>query len=276
MKQYTICLSIAGSDPSGGAGVQADLKTFSALGCYGQAVVAALTVQNTAEVRSCHKLPAAWVGDQIEALFEDVMPQAVKIGMLGDAAMVRKVTEMVKKYHPPFVVVDPVMASTSGAELLSCEARGVMLRELLPLADLVTPNLPELRMLTEWKEEPQLSAMARMLSEACGGVAVLAKGGHSHLPADDGRVVDYLYYKGNVRAYAAKRVATKNTHGTGCTLSSAIAAYVALGNPLPRAVRMAKNYLTRALAAGADCQGWRGPGPVNHFFQPRKQAIYDF
>lgn len=276
MKRYTICLSIAGSDPSGGAGIQADLKTFSALGCYGQAVIAALTAQNTEGVRSCYNLPPSFVGQQIEAIFEDCMPQSVKIGMLGDMQTVHKVAQLIDQFQPPFVVIDPVMISTSGMKLLSDEAIKIMRKELLPLADLVTPNLPELRLLAGEDGESQVCEMAKKLSAECGSVAVLAKGGHISSTVDDNRVVDYLYYKKQIHTYSEKRVFTANTHGTGCTLSSAIAAFVALGNTLPHAVHLAKTYLTKALEAGAECQGWKGAGPMNHFFQPRKQAIHDF
>ena len=265
MKRYITALTIAGSDPSGGAGMQADLKTFSALGVYGATAVTAVTVQNTEGVKYVHKLPAQVVYDQIVTVMEDVTVDAVKIGMVNDAETLRAIVRALAVHKPKFLVVDPVMVSTSGCALMQPDALAVMKEQLLPLADLVTPNLPEAWTLagTDTSVDDAAKAILRL-----GVKALLIKGGHAEGKAK----TDYLYiYKGGgVKRVelSAETVDTVNTHGTGCTLSSAIAAFAALGCGLEEAVRRAKDYLTEALKAGRDVRVGGGHGPVCHFVKP--------
>lgn len=264
MKRYVTALTIAGSDPSGGAGIQADLKTFSALGVYGATAITAVTVQNTQSVKYVHKLPPQVVYDQIVAVMEDITVDAVKIGMVNDAETLDVVVRALTAYRPKFLVVDPVMVSTSGCALMQPDALAVMKERLLPMADLVTPNLPEAWTLacTDTSVDDAAQAILRL-----GVKALLIKGGH----AGGKTKTDYLYiYKGEgVKRVelSAETVDTVNTHGTGCTLSSAIAALLARGNGLEDAVRQAKEYLTEALKAGADVHVGQGHGPVCHFYE---------
>ena len=273
------CLTLAGLDPSGGAGILAALKTFAALGCYGQAAVTAVTVQSSVGVRESEAVDGGLVYRQAAAVMDDFMPVAVKTGMLGNAAVVQAVVKLLREYKPKFMVVDPVMLSTSGMPLLAPSAVPVLQKELLPLATLVTPNLPEAETLlrtagtdvagfTETfsgnnKEEKEIEKKEWLhrLSQACGGAAVLLKGGHA-----EGAPTDYLYYNGSFRAYPGKRIASRNTHGTGCTLSSAIAAHLARGMNLPDAVAAAKSYVTAAIESGAALFSGKGHGSLNHFF----------
>ncbi len=258
-------LSIAGSDPSGGAGIQADLKTFAALGCHGMAVVAALTAQNTKGVAGVHVPPADFVAAQIDAVFADISVAAVKIGMLANGAVVEAVADRLRAHGPPFIVLDPVLVATSGDSLGAPDVVDAMLRRLVPLAGLVTPNAPEAARLTGLprpRDAEGLGALARAL-HASGARAVLVKGGH--LEGDTSQ--DALFADGKLRVYSAPRVATRNTHGTGCTLSSAIAAYVAQGLALEDAVGAAKDYLTGALRESAALKVGGGHGPVNHFWK---------
>lgn len=255
MKTYATCLSIAGSDPSGGAGLQADLKTFTLLGAYGQAVPTALTVQNSQGVQRSVPVEPALVRDQLEAVLGDLPPQAVKIGMLPTAEVAEAVAGALERHRPPFVVMDPVMVSSSGYPLVADECVEVMRQRLMPLCSLLTPNLPEVRLLLR-SEAVDQSAMARRLSEQMRGTAVLVKGGHL-----EGQPVDVLY-DGELYIYKECRVDTPNTHGTGCVLSSAIAAHVARGASLPEAVGQAKAFLTRALRMGADYFAGKGAGAM--------------
>ena len=281
---YCTCMTIAGSDPSGGAGIEADLKTFAALGCYGQAAITALTVQNTQEVKSAHAVDADLVKAQIETVWEDWMPDAVKIGMTGTTACIHAIACLVKRHEPQGCVLDPVMVSSSGYLLMSSEAADALVSELMPLCNLITPNLPELRKLLQltgcdplrrwqWREGtvcPQgfnadvAGEMARCLSDCLGGCSVLVKGGHAAGDAND-----VLWYQGKAYVYSSPRVVTSNTHGTGCTLSSAIAAMMARGECLPDAVGKAKNYLTQCLQNGAEVWAGHGNGAMNHFFAPQ-------
>ena len=274
------CLTIAGLDPSGGAGIIADLKTFAASGCYGQAAVTAVTVQSSLGVSESVAMDGGLVYRQAAAVMDDFMPVAVKTGMLGNTAVVQAVTKLLREYKPEYVVVDPVMLSTSGMPLLDAAAKPVLQKELLPLATLVTPNLPEAETLLrtagmdvtgftdtfsgdnkEGNEEEKKEWLHR-LSQACGGAAVLLKGGHA-----EGAPTDYLYYNGSFRAYPGKRIASRNTHGTGCTLSSAIAAHLARGMNLPDAVAAAKAYVSAAIESGAALFSGKGHGSLNHFFE---------
>jgi hydroxymethylpyrimidine kinase/phosphomethylpyrimidine kinase len=258
-------LSIAGSDPSGGAGVQADLKTFSALGCYGMAALTALTAQNTRGVSGVHVPPAAFVAAQIDAIFEDVEVHAVKIGMLASGEIVEMVAGRLRAHGARNIVLDPVLVATSGDSLGAPDVVEAMKRHLFPLASLVTPNVPEAARLSGGVAADDLAgleALARAL-HAQGTQAVLVKGGH----LGGALAEDVLFDGASVRVFKAERVATRNTHGTGCTLSSAIAAYLAYGKSLGEAVAVAKDYLTGALRAADKLSvgSGKGHGPVHHF-----------
>lgn len=272
MKKYISCLTIAGSDPSGGAGIEADLKTFAALGTYGMAVITAVTAQNTVGVCSSFALPEDVVAAQAEAVFEDIHPRFVKIGMIANAGIIKAVARMLQKYSPEFVVLDPVMVSTSGSKLMADDAIDSLRSELLPLASVVTPNLPEFSVLSGF------GLPATVDEVKAGGkkffnkyhVPLLIKGGHFE---DSPYSTDVLVTSDEVRAYSMSRIRTENTHGTGCTLSSAITAYYARGHKLAEAIGLAKSYLFEALKAGADVKLGAGHGPVNHFFKPEKQRF---
>ena len=272
-KSYPIVLSIAGSDSSGGAGIQADLKTFSALGVYGATAITAITAQNTLGVVSQMALPPQMVREQIIAVMDDLHPSVVKIGMLSNAEIVNAVAEVLSEYKPK-IVLDPVIVSTSGHRLLSVEAQEVIKEKLLPISELVTPNIPEMETLTNMplsSFEEKEKAANYLLS--LGAKAVLLKGGH-----EDGEMkTDVLYSKGQQStvngqqslSLISESISTKNVHGTGCTLSSAIAAFLALDYSLEDAMKEAKRYITEAIRAGADVKIGHGFGPVNHFFNPK-------
>lgn len=278
-KRYISALTIAGSDPSGGAGIQADLKTFSALGVYGTSAVTAITVQNTVGVKYVHTLPPETVYDQIAAVMEDIRPDAVKTGMVNDAATLDAIIRALETYRPCHIVVDPVMVSTSGCSLMQSDALRMMKERLLPLADIVTPNLPEAFALAGFNGKDTDKTAAAILG--LGVKALLIKGGHT----EGGTKTDYLYLdpeSGKNMAVSGIRhtelssdtVNTVNTHGTGCTLSSAITAFLARGLGMEQAVRYAKQYITSALEAGADIAAGKGHGPVNHFFRNEKRQQY--
>lgn len=263
MTRIPTALSIAGSDPSGGAGVQADLKAFSALGCYGMAALTALTAQNTRGVSAVHVPPAEFVRAEIDAIFDDIAVDAVKIGMLANGEIVRAVADALAHWKPRCIVLDPVLVATSGDSLGAPDVVDSMLAHLLPLATIVTPNLPEIARLTGLPT-PHGDADMRRASEnliARGARAVLVKGGH----LDQGEALDLLVTPDGVEAFTAPRIDTRNTHGTGCTLSSAIAACLARGMALREAVGEAKRYLTHALAAADELGIGHGHGPVHHF-----------
>ena len=257
-----VALTVAGSDSGGGAGIQADLKTFSALGVYGASVLAALTAQNTRGVQAIHEVPAAFVAAQLDSVLSDLPVHAVKVGMLARPDAIEAVAAALSARALP-VVLDPVMVATSGDRLLRPEAVATLRARLLPLALVVTPNLPEAAALLDEAVAGDEATMRdqgeRLL--ALGARAVLMKGGHG-----TGREsVDLLVERGGVTRLAAPRVETANTHGTGCTLSAAIAAGLARGLDLGEAVRAAKDYLTAALIAGRDLGIGAGHGPVHHF-----------
>jgi hydroxymethylpyrimidine/phosphomethylpyrimidine kinase len=262
-------LTIAGSDSGGGAGIQADLKTFAAHGAYGMSVIAALTAQNTREVRAVHEVPPEMVAAQIDAVLEDIGADAIKIGMLSSAGIIHTVADRLRfhlKGTAVPVVLDPVMIAKSGARLLREDAVEALKADLLPLATLVTPNVPELEALTGLaaSTEEERRAAARALAES--GPAVLAKGGH----AEGEEIVDLLVEPGGrVHRFAHPRLHTPSTHGTGCTLSSAIAARLGAGEELPRAVAGAIEYLAGALAAAYPLGRGDGHGPVDHLFALR-------
>lgn len=255
-------LTVAGTDPSGGAGLQADLKTFSALGVYATGVVTALVAQSTRGVSAVHPVPAEFVTAQLEVLLADVRVDAVKIGMLESAPVVRAVVDVLRRHALPYVVVDPVMVAKSGDRLLAGDAVAALRDELLPYADLVTPNLPEAADLLgedEARDEAQMRAQLQRLGGLCSGV--LLKGGHLAGPDSP----DLLLDAGRVHRYAAARVDTRNTHGTGCTLSAAIAALRPQRPDWPGAVVDAKDYLARALLAADRLDVGSGHGPQHHF-----------
>lgn len=256
-------LTIAGSDSGGGAGIQADVKTFSALGLYGASAITALTAQNTLGVRAVHAAPPAMVAAQIEAVFEDLDLRAVKIGMLFSAPIARIVAQTLQAQRQVPIVLDPVMIATSGAKLIEDDAVAAIVERLVPGAACVTPNLAEAAFLTQSplaQDEAEMAAQGRALL-ALGARAVLVKGGHG----GGEHSVDLLVRPEGVTRFAAPRIATKNTHGTGCTLSAAIAARLALGDPLESAVGAAKTFLSAAIAAGQHDSYGKGPGPVRHF-----------
>lgn len=258
-----IAVTIAGSDSSGGAGIQADLKTFAALGVYGASVIAALTAQNTKGVTGIHDVPADFIGQQIDAVFSDLDVGAVKIGMLSQVAAIQAVAEGLARHKAKNIVLDPVMIATSGDRLLADDAIVALRNELIPMALVITPNLPEAAALTGAslaRNEREMEIQAREIL-ALGARNVLIKGGHSE-GADS---VDLLVGQGEVVRLSAMRVATQNTHGSGCTLSSAIAAELAKGHPLIAAVQEAKAYVTAAIAAADRLRIGRGHGPLNHF-----------
>ena len=255
-------LSIAGSDPSGGAGIQADIKTFSALGCYGMAALTALTAQNTRGVTAVHVPPAAFLGAQLDAVFADVDVAAVKIGMLATGEIARTVAARLALYPKIPVVLDPVLVATSGDSLGDPDVVEALREHLLPLATVITPNLAEAARLAELplsEDEDAMRATAEELHRR-GARAVLIKGGH----LAGGDAVDLLSDGTEIQFFRAPRVETRNTHGTGCTLSSAIAAYLARGLGLADAVGAAKTYLTTAIAESGQLSVGSGHGPVHH------------
>jgi hydroxymethylpyrimidine/phosphomethylpyrimidine kinase len=256
-------LTIAGSDSGGGAGVQADLKTFSALGTYGCSVFAALTAQNTLAVTAIHDIPPEFVTAQLDAVFDDIEIGAVKLGMLSRPEVIEAVADGLRRHRARNVVIDPVMVAKSGARLLHEEAVSALKERLLPLATLVTPNLPEASALLDLepaRDEAGMIQMAAALREL-GPEAVLVKGGH----LEGAQSIDVLDDGGEPQVLIAPRIATSNTHGTGDTLSSAIAALLARGHALPDAVREAKAYLTEALRTSDQLRVGHGHGPVHHF-----------
>ena len=251
-------LTIAGSDPSGGAGIQADIKTIAAHGMYAMSVITALTAQNTTGVFGVFETTPEFTGQQMDAIFTDIVPDAVKIGMVSSVGLICVIAEKLRQYNAQNVVVDPVMVSTSGGKLLMDGAADTMTKELFPLARVVTPNLRESEALCGFsvQNEDDMLRAAEFIGSKYGS-AVLIKGGHA-----SGGASDLLYSKGEVRWLREKRIDNPNTHGTGCTLSSAIACRLAEGHPLEESVRLAKEYLTGAIAAMLDLGA--GPGPLDH------------
>ena len=273
-KTYPIVLSIAGSDSSGGAGIQADLKTFSALGVYGATAITAITAQSTLGVHAQCPIPPQMVYDQITVVVDDLHPSFVKIGMLSNTEIVLAVAEALSKYSLP-IVLDPVMVSSSGHRLLSVEAQDMVKQKLLPMAMLITPNLPEMKALTDLPlstyEEKEKAA--KYLLE-CGAQAILLKGGH-----EEGDVKTDILFTPSANGiqsslFSSDSIPTRNIHGTCCTLSSAIAAYLAKGLCLEEAIAAAKKYISEAIRAGADIEIGHGFGPVNHGFNPLKMQVH--
>ncbi len=253
-------LSIAGSDSSGGAGIQADIKTMSAHGIYAMTAITALTAQNTTGVTDILEVSPAFLSAQLDAVFTDIFPDAVKIGMIPGAELIRTAAERLRYYGARHIVVDPVMVATSGSRLMREEALGALKNDLLPLADVVTPNIPEAEVLSGISiASPEDMALAAESIGKRHGCAVLCKGGHNIGDAND-----VLWKNGTLTWFYGKRIDNPNTHGTGCTLSSAIASGLAKGYDLETAVKRAKEYISGALAAMLDLG--RGSGPMNHLF----------
>jgi hydroxymethylpyrimidine/phosphomethylpyrimidine kinase len=265
-RKYHRVLTIAGSDSGGGAGIQADLKTMAAIGCYGMSVITALTAQNTRGVTGIHAVPPSFAADQIAAVFSDIGADAVKIGMLYSAQLIEVIAQQLKKYGAEKIVLDPVMVAQSGDKLLQDDAIQAIKEYLMPLADVVTPNIPEAEVLIDRgiRKPEDIQAAAKSLA-GYGSRSILIKGGH----LEDNDSTDLLYLAGEDRfvRLEAKRIASHNNHGTGCTLSSAIASYMAQGNDIEKAVRKAKTYIQNAIRAGADYTIGHGHGPVHHFFE---------
>ena len=253
-------LTIAGSDCSGGAGIQADLKTMTVNGVYAMSAITALTAQNTTGVAGILEVTPDFLKQQIDMIFDDIRPDAVKIGMVSSSALIRVIAERLRFYHAENIVVDPVMVATSGSALMKNDAVETLIDQLLPLATLVTPNIPEAQVLSGMsiETEEEMEAAARKIGDACH-CAVLVKGGHNINDAND-----LLYTDGKLQWFYGKRIDNPNTHGTGCTLSSAIAANLAKGYPLTQSVQKAKEYISGALAAMLDLG--KGSGPMNHAF----------
>lgn len=264
-KKYCRALTIAGSDPSGGAGLQADLKTFSALGCYGTTVVVAVVDENTVGVTGVHPIPVEFVKGQIRSVLDDIGTDAIKIGMLHSSELIRAVRDTLAAYDIRNIVLDPVMVATSGDPLLEQDAVVTLRDELIPAVRVITPNIPEAELLLGHPIDGQdaLPEAARELSDLCSGISVFLKAGHLH----DDELIDIFYNAetGVTTELKSKRLATVNTHGTGCTLSSAFAAALAKGMSLDDAARAAKDYIAAAIGAGASYEIGHGHGPVHHF-----------
>jgi hydroxymethylpyrimidine/phosphomethylpyrimidine kinase len=259
----SVALTIAGSDSSGGAGIQADLKTFAAFGVYGASVITALTAQNTQGVSGIHQVPAAFVSAQIDAVFADLAVGAVKIGMVAQLEVIDAIVVGLDRWKPDHIVLDPVMVATSGDRLLATDAVEAMRTRLIPRASLITPNLPEAAALLDEPVAANEAAVEnqgkRLLSMGCG--AVLIKGGHGQ----GEQSIDYFIDANGAIALAAPRIVTKNTHGTGCSLSSAIAAGLAKGEAIEAAVRNAKAWISAAIASADRFSVGHGHGPIHHF-----------
>lgn len=281
MRYYT-ALTIAGSDSCGGAGIQADIKTMSALGVYAASAITAITVQNTKGVYAIQKVEADIVSGQIKAVMDDIHPDAIKIGMVNDTDTIHAIAETLKEYHSAegndqkqatfqHLVIDPVMVSTSGCRLMQEDALDIFVKELLTLATLLTPNIPEAEILAGMKIENKEDIMqAASAISRLGCKHVLIKGGHF----EGTEKVDYLFEDGKLtNSYRGISVNTRNTHGTGCTLSSAITAYLAREMDMNTAIAMAKTYLSGAILAGKDVEIGEGHGPVNHFYEPKSLFI---
>jgi hydroxymethylpyrimidine/phosphomethylpyrimidine kinase len=268
---YPVVLSIAGSDSGGGAGIQADLKTISALGCFGTTAITAITAQNTLGVSGIHPVPAELVTAQIKAVMDDLKPAALKIGMVYSSALAVAIAETLRYYADLPVIFDPVMVTSSGDSLIEDRTVITFKHELFPLSELVTPNLDEATILTGIKVrtiEDMKKAAARLLQYGCK--SVLIKGGH----LAGSKLYDvYLHQNGEARVFRSNKIETNNTHGTGCTLSSAIASFRALGEDLVTAILKGKAYTHQAIEEGQHARTGGGHGPLNHFFDPQRMAV---
>ncbi len=265
-KHYNKALTIAGSDSGGGAGIQADLKTFSANGVYGMSAITAITAQNTKRVFDIHPIPTEMIRKQIEAVVEDIGVDAVKIGMLHSSEVIKVVVEALNAYKLENIVVDPVMVATSGDKLLRDEAISALINEMLPVATVITPNLPEAEIILNRKIETKKDFVqaAKDLSQT-GARAILLKAGHFR----GEELIDILHIpeKEELIEIPSKRIDTENTHGTGCTLSSAIASHLALGKPLKEAIKAGLEYIHQSILEGAQYKVGHGHGPVHHFYK---------
>jgi hydroxymethylpyrimidine/phosphomethylpyrimidine kinase len=274
-KRYPVVLSIAGSDSSGGAGIQADIKTSAALGVYTATAITAITAQNTQGVHTQMAISPELVYDQIVAVIEDLHPSYIKIGMLSNSRVVEAVAAALSRYSLP-IILDPVIVSSTGHRLLSTDAQEVVKRRLLPMSMLVTPNIPEMEALTNTSistHEHKIEAAKHLLS--LGAQAILLKGGH-----EEGDTKSDILFRQSpsgieTQLFTSDTITTRNTHGTGCTLSAAIAAFMARGYGLAEAVAEAKSFITEAIRSGADVAIGHGIGPVNHGFNPQKMHIYE-
>ena len=264
---YPTVLTIAGTDPSGGAGIQADLKTFSALGCYGMSVVTALVAQNTTGVRAIHNVPAEFVQQQLDAVMEDILPDAIKIGMVHTPQLVEVIANTLKRYPDIPVVFDPVMVATSGDKLIEDATIEVIVSKLFPLVTLITPNMDEASLLANMTIETvdQMQQAGEVIAQT-GCKALLMKGGHLKSEQLTSILMDK---NGIVNTYVSDKVETNNVHGSGCTLSSAIASYLARGEELQDAVALAQEYINGAIYYGSDVLIGKGNGPLNHFYNPQ-------
>lgn len=254
-------LTIAGSDSSGGAGIQADLKTMTALGVYGMSAITALTAQNTTGVQSIFEVTPKFLEEELDSIFTDIFPDSVKIGMVSNADLIRVISKKLREYNAKNIVVDPVMVSTSGSKLMADGAKDTLLSELFKVADIITPNIPEAEALTgqSIKSKDDMVEAAKKIGEFFEGY-ILLKGGHSADDADD------LLYKNSEKIWIkGERIENPNTHGTGCTLSSAIASYLAMGHDVPESVHLAKEFITGAISAKLDLG--KGRGPLNHMWK---------
>lgn len=269
--KYPSVLTIAGSDSGGGAGIQADLKTFSALGCYGTSAITAITVQNTLGVTGIHSVPAEIVQGQIKAVMDDIEPAAIKIGMVHSTELAIAIHQTLLVYKNTPMVFDPVMVATSGDKLIKDDTVSVLKTVLFPLMTLITPNLDEAELLVQQKitnVEEMRTAAKELLQTGC--FAVLLKGGH--LKGE--KLYDvYVSRDGEEQIYESDYIASENVHGTGCTLSSAIAAYLSLQYSLPEAIAKARNYVHEAILNGSQVKTGHGHGPLNHFFNPKKLQL---
>ncbi|UQK60038.1 bifunctional hydroxymethylpyrimidine kinase/phosphomethylpyrimidine kinase [Ezakiella coagulans] len=254
-------LTIAGSDSSGGAGIQADLKTMTVLGVYGMSAITALTAQNTTGVQSIFEVAPKFLEDELDSIFTDIFPDSVKIGMVSNAELIRVISKKLREYNAKNIVVDPVMVSTSGSKLMADGAKDTLLSELFKVADIITPNIPEAEVLTgqSIKSKDDMVEAAKKIGEFFDGY-ILLKGGHSTKDDDD------LLYKNSEKIWIkGERIENPNTHGTGCTLSSAIASYLAMGHDVPESVHLAKEFISGAISAKLDLG--KGRGPLNHMWK---------
>ncbi|WP_454059222.1 bifunctional hydroxymethylpyrimidine kinase/phosphomethylpyrimidine kinase [Elizabethkingia ursingii] len=275
MKKYTSpsVLTIAGFDGSGGAGIQADIKSFSALGCFATSVLTALPVQNTQGVRKIYSIPEQAVADQIEAILDDIFPAAIKIGMVHTPQLVDTIVNTLSKYTKIPIVFDPVMVATSGHHLIEEETIAALVQKLFPIADVITPNMDEASILANMQVrtlDDMYIAGEKILNMGCK--SILLKGGHQETD-----MITSLYFDktGKIYSFETEKFKTNNTHGSGCTLSSAIAAYIAQGKDLHDAVSMGQKYVFEAIKSGKDIEIGKGNGPLNHFFNPQKLIIHE-
>ena len=265
-KHYKRVLTIAGSDPSGGAGIQADLKTMSACGCYGMSAITAVVDENTVGVTGVHPVPVDFVRGQIRSVLDDIGADAVKIGMLHSSGLIRAVKETLSNYQVSNIVLDPVMVATSGDKLLQDEAIDCLKNDLIPYVRVITPNMPEAEILLGEKIERQEDLPRVIKGLSCNGkVSVLLKAGH----LKEKELTDLFYNAetDEILELHSRRIDTPNTHGTGCTLSSAVASFLAHGSSLNDAVRQAKNYIDQAIRKGQEYEIGKGHGPVHHFYR---------